>query len=124
LPALSRWYRRIAERVMSKPINATIIQRARELISQPEYWCRGSYARGKGGVSVSVNDPTARRFCAMGALIFAAHELTGDVGVASELAYSAAQSISRTGSLVYINDRQGYAAVLALFDTALAELAA
>ena len=105
---------------MSKPVSVTIIQRAREIISEPENWCRGSFARGRGGVSVSVRDSSARRFCAMGALILAATEITGDNTRANELAYSIAKTISKTGSLVFINDRQGHAAVLALFDEALA----
>ena len=39
---------------------------------------------------------------------------------ANELAYAIAKTISKTGSLVFINDRQGHDAVLALFDDALA----
>ena len=105
---------------MSKPLNMTILERARTLIAEPDRWCRGSYARGKGGASVSVRDPSAQRYCAMGALLLAAYETTGDVGQADELAYSLARSLSETGSLVFINDRQGHDAVLALFDKALA----
>jgi hypothetical protein len=106
---------------MSKPVSVAIIERARELIAEPEHWCRGSYARGKGGVSVSVGDSSARRFCAMGALILAALELTGDIQRGRELAYRAASTISQTGSLVFVNDHRGHAAVLALFDKAIAE---
>jgi hypothetical protein len=105
---------------MSKPVSVTIIQRGREIISAPENWCRGSFARGRGGVSVSVRDHSARRFCAMGALILAATEITGDNTKANELAYAIAKTISKTGSLVFINDRHGHEAVLALFDEALA----
>jgi hypothetical protein len=108
-------------RVMSKPVSAIIMERARELIAEPEHWCRGSYARGKGGVSVSVGDSSARRYCAMGALILAAFDLVGNMGQARELAYSAAGTISNTGSLVFVNDHAGHAAVLALFDKAIAD---
>lgn len=106
---------------MSKPINVRLIERARELIADPEHWCRGSYARGKGGVSVSVGDSSARRYCAMGALILAAWEITGDVNRGDGLAYNAAKIVSKTGSLVFVNDHQGHAAVLALLDKAIAD---
>ena len=105
---------------MSKPLSVAIIERARQIISDPDNWCRGSFARGRGGASVSVRDPAARRFCAMGALILAAIEITGDATQANELAYGIAKTISRTGSLVFINDRQGHGAILQLFDEALA----
>jgi hypothetical protein len=105
---------------MSKPVPVIIIQRERDLISDEQHWCRGSYARGKGGFSVAVNDPKARRYCAMGALLLAASEVCGDQATASQLAYGIAETISPTGSLVFINDHRGHAAVLSLFDAAIA----
>jgi hypothetical protein len=105
---------------MSKPVTVTIMERAREVIADPEHWCRGSFARGRGGVSVSVGDVSARRYCAIGAIILAALEITGDTSRARELACSVATKISETGSLVVVNDHQGHAAVLALFDKAIA----
>ncbi len=81
-----------ARRVMSKPIPLLIIQRAREVISDDQRWCRGSYARGKAGASVSVHHPDARRFCAMGALLLAASELCGtDTTAAGNLTNEAAK---------------------------------
>jgi hypothetical protein len=106
---------------MSKPVSIRMIEKARELIAEPEHWCRGSYARGKGGASVPVMDRSAQRHCAMGALILAAFEVTGDVRRATELADSVSRMISKTGSLVFVNDHQGHAAVLVLFDKAIAE---
>jgi len=109
---------------MSKPIPLLIIQRAREIISDDQRWCRGSYARGKAGASVSVDHPDARRFCAMGALLLAASELCGrDTTAASNLAHETAKLLSPTGSLVFINDYSGHAAVLSLFDEAIASYA-
>ena len=108
---------------MSKPIPLLIIQRAREIIDD-QRWCRGSYARGKAGASVSVHHPDARRFCAMGALLLAASELCGtDTSAASNLAHETAKLLSPTGSLVFINDFSGHAAVLSLFDAAIASFA-
>lgn len=109
---------------MSKPIPLLIIQRARDLINDEQRWCRGSLARGKAGASVQVHDSGARRFCAMGALMLAASELCSDESEAGNLAYAIGKIISPTGSLVFVNDYQGHAAVLALFDTAIAAYAA
>ena len=109
---------------MSKPVPLLIIQRAREIISDERRWCRGSYARGKAGISVAVNDPDARRYCAMGALIVAASELCSDDAAASSLARDIAKIVSPTGSLVFVNDHYGHSAVLSLFDVATAVLQA
>jgi hypothetical protein len=109
---------------MSKPVSIIIIEQARDIISDQQHWCRGSYARGKAGHSVSVNDPSARRFCAMGALLLAASDLCGtDTTDASNLAHETAKLLSPTGSLVFINDYWGHAAVLSLFDAAIASYA-
>jgi hypothetical protein len=70
---------------------------------------------------VSVDDPRARRFCAVGALAYAAFQIVGDLHRAEAIAIDLARAISPTGSLVYINDRVGRAGVLALFNTAIAE---
>jgi hypothetical protein len=104
---------------MSRPISLLIMQRAREIISDDQRWCRGSYARGKAGASISVHHPEARRFCAMGALLLAASELCSDDADAGNLAHEVANLLSPTGSLVFINDYSGHAAVLSLFDTAI-----
>jgi len=105
---------------MSKPIPLLIIQRAREIIGDEQRWCRGSLARGKTGASVNVHDSSARRFCAMGALMLAASEFCPDDIEAGNLAYAVGKIISPTGSLVFVNDYQGRAAVLSLFDVAIA----
>jgi hypothetical protein len=105
---------------MSKPVPLLIIQRAREIISDEQHWCRGSYARGKAGISVAVNDPDAHRYCAMGALLLAASELSSDETIASSLAHDIAKIVSPTGSLVFVNDHYGHSAVLSLFDVAMA----
>jgi len=69
-----------------------------------------------------VTDGSAQRFCAMGALLVAAYEVTGETQLANHLAGSAAKMISGTGSLVFVNDHVGHGAVLTLFDKALAGL--
>ncbi len=109
---------------MSKLVPLIVIQRARDLISDEQNWCYGTHARGRGGFPVSVKHPDARRFCAMGALLRAASEVCSTAKDADNLAKDIANMISPSGSLVFINDHRGHAAVLSLFDQAIATLQA
>jgi hypothetical protein len=68
------------------------------------------------GFSVFPTNPIAVKRCALGALISAAYELTHDHDVADKLAYDALRRHCGTPTLIHINDMNGHAAVLALFD--------
>ena len=99
---------------MSMPLSRAIIGRAYALIVDEKRWCWGALARDEGGRPVEPTDEAARRWCAFGALIAAAHELVGDLCQAHHLADFAARKMHRR-SLSKLNDMQGHAAVLALF---------
>jgi hypothetical protein len=105
---------------MSKPITRHVIERARMLIADESQWCRGALARDERGLQVDPTDTTARRRCAFGGLVAAAFELVGDTRQAHDLANVAARAIRCSSSLINTNDTEGHAAVLALFDKALA----
>jgi hypothetical protein len=105
---------------MSKPITRPIIERARTLIEDENHWCRAALARDERGRQVDPTDMTAHQRCALGALVAAAFELVGDIKRAHDLANSVAREIRCTSSLINTNDTEGHAAVLALFDKALA----
>ncbi len=105
---------------MSKPLNRPIIERARALIANENHWCRAAVARDERGFQVDPTGATARQRCAFGALVAAAFELVGDIKQAHDLASSVAREIRCTPSLINTNDTEGHAAVLALFDKALA----
>ena len=105
---------------MSTPLTRPIIERARALIADERHWCRGSLARDERGQQVDPTDVVARRRCAYGALIAAAFELVGDLNQAHKLADAVAKDIRGPSSLINTNDTLGHAAVLAIFDTALA----
>ena len=77
---------------MSKPVPLVVIERARQLISDEQHWCRGAYALGKRGASISFSHPNAVRFCAMGALFKAAFEVCSDEKAATNLAYELPKS--------------------------------
>jgi hypothetical protein len=47
----------------------TVLEKAKELISKPEFWVKGSNATDSDGVSTAILDPYACRFCMNGALL-------------------------------------------------------
>lgn len=104
---------------MSKPIHVQIIEEARALIADKEKWCRRQMALDIDGVPVCANDANARKMCAYGALIAAAHRWTEDSGRAFALTSTAATRFGGSEALIRINDARGHAAVLALFDEAI-----
>jgi hypothetical protein len=104
---------------MSKPIKIQILERARALIEHERYWCRGDLARDAANVSVCPTDSNVERRCALGALVAAASEFTDDPHLAHELAITAMRPLVGATALTHINDVDGHAAVLTLFDTAI-----
>lgn len=115
---------------MAKPLTTQIIERARALIADDHHWCRGELARDERGQRTSPTNWGARRFCALGALIAAAGEITGDPDRANELGRMAADRVSELAvgwkwlSLITVNDLLGRRAVQVLFDRALHRLQA
>ena len=113
---------------MAKPLTTQVIERARALIADDQHWCRGELARDERGHRISPTNWEARRFCALGALIAAAGEITGDPDLANELGRTAADRVSelaigwRRLSLIAVNALLGRRAVQVLFDRALRRL--
>lgn len=105
---------------MAKPVRIQILERARALIEDEGRWCSGDLARDAMGYSVSPTDCGAERRCALGALVAAAHEFTDDPDLARHLAASAMRPLVGATSLTHINDVAGHAAVIELFDLAIA----
>jgi hypothetical protein len=98
-----------------------ILARARELIADDERWCRRSFARGWAGIPVPAKSAVAQRFCALGAVMRAAHEL----GAAGEDACNALEWQTRRPVQDWNDDpARRHAEVLALFDAAIAGLEA
>jgi hypothetical protein len=104
---------------MSNPIKIQILKAARSLIEDKERWCPGQLARDSLGRTVRPTDSTAVQRCALGALVAAAHEFTADSYQAHELATAAMRPLIGATTLTHINDVEGHAAVLALFDAAI-----
>jgi hypothetical protein len=107
---------------MSKPLTHQIIARAHQLIEDPAHWIQFWDARFKNGKFCDPWHKRAHAFCAVGAIMRAAFELTGCKSKAEELAEhidTELQPLAPHG-VVAVNDHQGHAAVLALFQKALA----
>jgi hypothetical protein len=109
---------------MAKPIRIQILERARALIENERHWCPGDLARDGYGFPVSPTDGSATQRCALGALVAAAHEFTGDADLAHHFAATAMRPLVGATSLSHLNDTQGHAAVRELFDLAIAALRA
>jgi hypothetical protein len=101
---------------MAKPLQIQIVKKARSLITDQQRWCRGELARDVYGEGTCATSPSAVRWCALGAVIAAAYELTHDLKAAHDLALKALRPKYGTATLVGVNDMRGHADVLALLD--------
>jgi hypothetical protein len=108
---------------MAKPLQHQIISRALEIISDDAKWTRVSLARTADGKPCTSLDPSAVRFCAVGALYRAASELLVDDpfdhALVAEQHVLAANH--RNDGLQRINDIDGREVIVAMFRVALAQ---
>ena len=108
---------------MTTTVQKQVLINARTLIANPAHWTNGTLARTADDHYVDWYDRSAAKWCAQGAIYRAAYDLVGDQKEATRIGDEAAKSIYRPcwrfASLHNINDRQGHAAVLAVFDKAL-----
>ncbi len=107
---------------MTNSLEKQIIARALEIISAQEHWTRVTWARTSKGQPCTWADPTAVKFCAVGALNRAAIEVVKGWGCsraieAEELIMVANDRVGE--GLPKINDDEGHEVVVAMFRTAL-----
>jgi hypothetical protein len=107
---------------MAKPLKLQIIERAKDLIQDERHWCRGYLAIDPSGDSADPTSSYAVRRCALGALIAAAYQLTNSRSQSYELALNALRPLCGSNTVVLTNDHRGHAAILALFDKAMAAM--
>jgi hypothetical protein len=110
------------EGLMARPLNLQIIERAKELIQDERHWCRGYLAVDDFGVSADPTASEAVKRCALGALVAAGYQLTNNKVWAHELGSNALRPLCGSNTIVLTNDHRGHAAVLSLFDGAIAKL--
>ena len=107
---------------MAKPLKFQIIERAKALIQDESHWCRGYLAVDAHGDSADPISREAVRRCALGALVAAAYQLTNSREQSFESAINALRPLCGSNKVVLVNDHRGHAAILALFDEAIAAM--
>ena len=105
---------------MSRPLKVQIVERARELIADEQFWCRRHFGVDVNGFAVSPTSASVVKWCGLGALLMASYEITRDHRAAYDLAIRAMRPLHGTATLVKVNDVRGHAALLALFDEVIA----
>ena len=109
---------------MTTTVQKQVLINARALIADPAHWTSCTLARAADDHVVDWYDPSATKWCAQGAIYRAAYDLVGDQNEATRIGNEVAKNIYRPrwlfANLPNINDRHGHAAVLAVFDKALA----
>jgi hypothetical protein len=117
---------------MSKPLVHQVAERARGLIADHRSWTQFAIARTGNNRHCEPTDAKAARFCAYGAILRAAHDVSGNDDQAQRLSDQTAMLIMGRDSpysafeeLIAINDGQratARKALLALFDRALQDV--
>ena len=114
---------------MSKSLNYQVLEGARAFVEVRSTWTRHCLALTRNNRECDPTDPRAVRFCAYGALMRSAYDLTGDHARASMLAGSAAMWMTGRDTpreafedIYTMNDGPAVSsrrAILDLFDKAL-----
>jgi hypothetical protein len=120
--SLGTYEGRLRSRPMARSLHHQIIARALELIKDEVHWTRAAIARTANGEVCETDDPRAARFCAIGALSRAVQELGPSLNVFKTSEFILAANNSPNDSLARINDTHGHAAVVKMFNRALAGL--
>jgi len=108
---------------MTTTVQRQVLISARALIADPDHWTMNVLARNTAGHSVHWCDPSATKWCAMGAIYRSAYEFVGNKKEATRIGKEAAKRVAPIWfcrSLMTLNDVRGHAAVLARLDKALA----
>lgn len=100
-----------------KTLSTTLIQ-ARALIAHRSTWTQHYLARTSAGEPIEVANPAACSFCAIGAL-WRVTRMPYLTGRASHALHKAAQRLFQMG-ITDVNDRLGHAAVVRVYDDAIA----
>ena len=108
---------------MTAPVQKQVLINARALIADPAHWTRSVLACTAAGDNIAWYDPSAAKWCAVGAIYRSAYELVGSKQEGARIGKEVAKGIAPIWfgrSLMAMNDTRGHAAILARFDKALA----
>lgn len=99
-----------------------VLKKARGLIADPANFCTSAYARNVHGDKVGSRNPDAVQFCAIGAITRASDGVLGHRS-SHVFLYQAAESMvhspAAADSVVEVNDCDGHAAVIGMYDRAI-----
>lgn len=107
---------------MSKSLAYQVTARALEIIAVGEHWLQGVLARAADRTSVGPTDAHAVRFCAVGALRRAAHEIAPAEKMLADRVQNAIESYMHLyhprfdDSLENLNDDTDHATVIHILD--------
>jgi hypothetical protein len=103
---------------MSRHLQSEIITRARQLLEDRRRWTRYASARDPSGRKCTPFEDRAVRYCAYGALLRSAYQVTGCRKRAAKLARATERMALGETRLSQVNDKKGYRAVLRLIEAA------
>jgi len=97
------------------------LRQARQLLSNPDHWTQGSFARDKDGQPAPMNDPdVAVSWCAMGAMYASTDEIYGRLEAFKFLSKAMPNPTVPRSDLTRYNDNlPDHASLLAWFDRAI-----
>ena len=96
----------------------------RAIIADPKNWTTRVSARDANGTSVLPSDPSACKFCSLGALTLVEFTNGGHFTSVTIQAEEALRVAMMCGSVATFNDDQTHDAVIAAWDRAIAQVAA
>ena len=98
-----------------------VLRGARTLIADPARWMRGNLARNRWDVVCDPRDPSAVRWCALGALVKVGGHVDGLKSPTCEAAAEFGKD-NDCHSVTHVNDVFGYETVLRALDKTIARL--
>lgn len=100
-----------------EPPELRVLRAAHELLKAPGLWCQHAFALDANGLQVAARDSTARRWCATGAIDWAAGEDRVLSYTASSLLH-----VALGRRIVVVNDQSGgYQRIMAGFEKAIGD---
>jgi hypothetical protein len=98
-----------------------VLKKARDRITNPENWCKGTMAKTAYGVSTCVHDEKACQWCSLGAIEYATGGLDMDCQFALVLDVMASikAGLEYPYSISNFNDNSSHEEVLEVFDHAI-----
>jgi hypothetical protein len=96
---------------MTTTVKKQVLLNARALIADPNHWTRSFLASNAAGYPVHWCDPSAVKWCAMGAIYRGAYELVGSKEAATRIGKEVAKGIAPIWfgrSLMTVNDVRGH----------------